>query len=154
MIEHTIDDAAERVDRVAVREVFDWKRLYSQGLVVVILTGILYLLAGAAFCATDQLQDTSAPTLAGFARFHDVIGLWFERNVMLQNTIWPRQAYLEVLDWPKSGEIRIGKDAPPPSLHVRALKWVVADPACAGRLARPDLERPGPAPRSAGRDGA
>ena len=65
MIEHTIDDAAERVDRVAVREVFDWKRLYSQGLVVVILTGILYLLAGAAFCATDQLQDTSAPPWPG-----------------------------------------------------------------------------------------
>src|SRR5439155_12115784 len=38
-----------------------------------------------------------------------------------------RHAYLELVNFPPSGDLRVGRDAPPPSLRVRALKWVIAD---------------------------
>src|SRR5205823_5470556 len=72
---------------------------------------------------------TRTNPLSDFAvRFNDVAVIWFERNVLLRNTIWPRQAYLELLDFPESGDLRVGRDAPSPRLRVRAVKWLVADP--------------------------
>jgi hypothetical protein len=129
MIEQTIHDAAERVEQVPVREVFDWRRLYGQGLLVGALTVGLYVVAGLVFCLPDWLGETGAGGLAGFSRFHQVAGLWLERNLLLENTIWPRQAHLVVLDWPESGEKRVGRGEAAPTVRVRALKWVVADPA-------------------------
>ncbi|HEX5269538.1 MAG TPA: MFS transporter, partial [Gemmataceae bacterium] len=58
--------------------------------------------------------------------FNDTAGLWVERDLFLQNTIWPRRAYLEVLDWPESRDKHVGKDESALSLHVRGYRWVVA----------------------------
>src|SRR5207249_4331990 len=55
-----------------------------------------------------------------------VATIWFERNVLLRDTIWPRKAYLIVLD-PEDANLRVGRDAPPPSIRVRSLKYVIAD---------------------------
>jgi len=60
-------------------------------------------------------------------RFQNIAAIWYERNVLLWNTIWPRQAHLEVIGFPDTGELRIGRDAPPPTLRVRATHWLVAD---------------------------
>ncbi len=128
MIVATIHDAAERVGQVPVREAFDWKRLWTQGGLVVALTAVMYGIAGVVFCLPGWVDGSRSGTAAGFGHFHDVAGLWVERNVLLQNTIWPRQAHLEVIDWPESGDLRVGKDQAAPSLRVRAVKWVVADP--------------------------
>src|SRR5947199_13406 len=49
-----------------------------------------------------------------------------ERDLLLRDTPWPRRAHLEVLDFPADG-LRVGKDAPPPKVRVRAYEWVVAD---------------------------
>jgi len=126
MIEQTIHDAAERVQTVPVREVFDWNRLYRYWAGVAVATLGMYLVFGGLF-SIPAIGETGAGEHAGFAAFHQAAGLALERNVLLQNTIWPRRAFLEVLDWPEKGEKRIGKDDSAPAIKVRAYKWVVAD---------------------------
>lgn len=127
MIVATIHDAADRVDSVPVSQAFDWKRLARQWGVVLLLTLVLYIGAGAVFGTKALAGDGQTGVAAGFGRFHEVAGLWLERNVLLMNSIWPRQAHLEVLDWPEGDELKIGRDQAAPSLRVRALKWVIAD---------------------------
>jgi hypothetical protein len=126
MIEQTIHDAAERVRTVPVRDVFDWQRLYRLWAVVALVTVGLYLVAGGLF-SIPAVGETAAGEHAGFAAFHQAAGLSLERNLLLQNIIWPRRAFLEVLDWPAGGEKRIGKDDSAPAVKVRAYKWVLAD---------------------------
>src|SRR5712692_3630199 len=133
MVEQTIHDAAERVEKVPVNEVFNWRRLTRAFVLVAGLTFGVYALVGAGFWVYHALksEETAAKHrregLGDFAgRLGDVAGIWFERNVLLADTIWPRRAYLELLDFP-GDERRIGRDAPPPSLRARAYKWVVAD---------------------------
>jgi hypothetical protein len=129
MIDHTIRDAADRVERVPVRQVFNWARLSLQGLIAGLCTLGVYLLvfAGYAIYAT-----ASSASVGGFFwRFNDVAGIWTERNVLLMNTYWPRNAYLELLrfqDTPEHpGEMRVARDEARPELIVRAAEWVVAD---------------------------
>ena len=40
------------------------------------------------------------PAVAGYGDLNEVSGIWVERNVLLRNTIWPRRAYLEIVDYP------------------------------------------------------
>jgi hypothetical protein len=122
MIDQTILDAAERVDRLPVQDVFNWRRLRRAGLWVAVLTVALYVLVGIGYCAIRRESPSEF-----FVRFGNTASIWFERNILLQETIWPRRAYLEVLNFPESGELKIGRNAPPPALRVRAVKWVVAD---------------------------
>src|SRR5207248_438734 len=73
--------------------------------------------------------------LGGYGQLNEVSTIWFERNILLRNTIWPRRAYLEVLGFrTKDGfkqDISIPRDTAPPALRVRASKYVVADGASA-----------------------
>jgi hypothetical protein len=127
MVEETIHEAAQRVEKLPLQEVFDWRRLIRQGLVVLILTLGGYLLAGGAFAAADAFTDEGAG-LASFGRFHDVSAIWAERNLLLENTIWPRRAHLEFLDpFAEVDEFKVGRDNAAPTIKVRALKWVIAD---------------------------
>jgi hypothetical protein len=126
LVRQTIHEAAERVDQVPVKEVFDWRRLVYQGILVVMLTLGLYLLAGAGFAAVRVLGDEGT-TAQGFGDLNEVSSIWFERNVLLRNTIWPRRAYLEIVDFPD--DLRIAKDTSPPTLRVRAWKYVLAEPS-------------------------
>jgi hypothetical protein len=124
MIDHTVHDAAERVERLNVAEVFEWRRLRRYGITVAVLTLGVYLLLGLGYCLAARARVTNF--LGGF---QNVATIWFERHILLANTIWPRKAYLELVSFPESGDLRVGRNAPPPALHVRALKWVIADPA-------------------------
>src|SRR5262249_21519937 len=58
LVDQTVNDAADRVERLPVRQVFNWGRLARLGLLVVGLTVGLYLVTGAGFLmiglATDQ----------------------------------------------------------------------------------------------------
>lgn len=122
MIDETVRDAAERVDRAPVREVFNRRRLWQYVGVVAALTAGLYVLAGAGYCAAR-----GRPAAGDYvANFRNVAAIWFERNVLLEDTLWPRRAYLELLDFPGE-ELKIGRGSAPPTLRVRAYKWVVAD---------------------------
>src|SRR5262249_28057517 len=39
-----------------------------------------------------------------------------------------RRSCIELVDFPESGELRIGRDAGTADLRVRAIKWAIADP--------------------------
>jgi hypothetical protein len=125
MVEQTIHEAAVRVETVPVKEVFNWRRLVVRSITLAVLTLVLYLLVGGGFCLVNGLRAPGTAS-AGFSDFHEVSTIWAERNLFMMNTIWPRKAHLELIGWPESGELRMGKGEQPPSIRVRALKYVVA----------------------------
>lgn len=142
LVRETIHEAAERVGRLPVGDVFDWRRLRSRAVMLGVLTAGLYVLVAAGFCLTRAARGEPQP-LAGVGDFNEVAGIWAERNVLLRNTIWPRRSYLEILPWPRvsqdlpekpdqeAAELRIPQGTAPPALRVRAWKYVVADAASA-----------------------
>ena len=146
MVRETIHEAADRVDQVPIKEVFDWKRLIRRAVLFVVLTVVLYFLVGTAFAAVRAVSGESA--LAGYGDLNEATGIWVERNVLLRNTIWPRRSYLEIIDFPDNP--RIPRESTPPTLRVRAWKYIVADPDIRRGLAAADLER-SPGPPRAGR---
>ncbi len=126
MVQETIHEAAQRVEQLKIKEVFDWERLVRRGILIALLVVGGYLVAVGLFCTANAMQDRGFTT-AGFSQFHDVAGIWFERNILLRNVIWPRQAHLEYLETPPfNGEYRIGRGDRGPTIRVRALKYVVA----------------------------
>jgi hypothetical protein len=127
MIVHTIHDAADRVQTVPVSDVFNWKRLGRYWFGVAWFTLGLYVFFGGLFCI-PAVGETGAGERAGYGAFHQAAGLALERNLLLQNVIWPRRAFLEILDWPESGNKFVGKDDSALSVKVRAYRWVIADP--------------------------
>jgi hypothetical protein len=124
MVRQTIHEAAERVDQVPVKEVFDWKRLTSRAALFALLSLGLYLLTGAGFSAVRAVSGES-PAIGGYADLNEVSNIWIERNVLLRNTIWPRRSFLEIVDFPDP--LRIPRESSPPTLRVRAWKYVMAD---------------------------
>jgi hypothetical protein len=127
MVERTVDEAAERVEKVPIHEVFDWRRLVRRGVLVALLTVGLYLLVGGAFAAADAASDGRS-MLGGFSGLNQSAVIWFERNMLLRNTIWPRQAHLVFVGLKRGEGLVVGRDSQPPALRVRALKYVVAGP--------------------------
>jgi hypothetical protein len=122
MVDQTIAEAAKRVEQLPIKDVFEWQRLRRLGTIILVLTAGVYLLSGIGYCAVTGTFNVGR----FFGQFNDVATIWFERNILLYDTIWPRGAHLELLDFP-ADEIRVGRDASPPTLRVRALKWVIAD---------------------------
>ena len=122
LLEQTIEEAAQRVDRIPLGEVFNWQRLRLHLLAVVLATVGLYVCCGVGYCLINQPAGVSDFV----ADFNDTAIIWLQRNVLLMDTIWPRRSQLELLDFP-GDEMKIGRDSPPPTLRVRALKWVIAD---------------------------
>jgi hypothetical protein len=125
MVLETIHEAAERVQQVPVQQAFDWGRLIRRGLVAAALTVGLYFVAGGVCLAIDSARHVHAGR-TGFSRFNETAAIWFERNILLKNTIWPRQAQLELIGF-EGKELRVGKDNKVPPLRVRALEYVIAD---------------------------
>lgn len=145
MLEKTIHDAADRVNELDPAEVFNWKRLYWQAGIAVVLTAGAYLVVCLALGfiqprsqrpnlmevnAGQQEEVAGGSFLSGFPRFHDTSTIWFERNVLLSNTRWPRKVHLEVVE-PSRERHKIGEgeslDADSRRMVVRALEWVIAD---------------------------
>ena len=125
MIRETVHEAAERVEQVPVGKAFRWGRLVRRGFLALGLTLGLYLLAGGLFLTLDTVYHTHAGR-TGFSRFDETATIWFERNILLQNTIWPRRAQLQFVGQ-EGVEQRIGRDMKAPPLRVRALEYVIAD---------------------------
>jgi len=121
MIKKTIDDVRGKIDEIPVNQVFNWRRLWVHAGVFLAVTAGLFLLSGAAVCAITR----TAP--GQFVHeFRDVSAILAERDVLLQNTPWPRRAYLRVVNFP-GDEMRIGRDVPSPRIKVAAYQWVCAD---------------------------
>ncbi len=123
MVKQTIAEAKSRVAEVPVREVFNWKRLWRLGFCAcALLMGIL-IVGYAAFAISTK--STSPYRYAW--RFAHVSGTLLERDLLLQNTPWPRQAHLVLLGFPESEPLRIGKDGGAPSVRVRSYRYLIAD---------------------------
>ncbi|MGL4550903.1 MAG: hypothetical protein ACRC33_06920 [Gemmataceae bacterium] len=127
MVRQTIHDAAEQVEKVPVKEAFNWGRLVKRGVWCVALSAGLYLLVGVAVTAASPRFFPPKEYQAGFADVNETSAIWVERNILLKNTIWPRRAHLVVADFPD--KLRIPKKSQPPVLRVKAWKYVVADAA-------------------------
>ena len=122
MVRQTIADAEVKLQEVPVHTVFNWRRLKVKGA----LLG-LFALGTLAAVFAGYAAITGRPDVKGFAGgFQDVSSIWAERNLLLRNTPWPRNAHLELLDFDKD-ELRVGKDAQAPKVKARAFKWVIAD---------------------------
>lgn len=125
MVRQTIHEAAERVDQIPVGDVLDWRRLVKQGAWIGVLTLLLGGAATGGFAALASMNQGKS-AMAGVHQFGDVLSIWFERNVMLKYTPWPRRAHLVILE-PKADPLRIGESDPDPVIRVRAVKYVLAD---------------------------
>ncbi|QJW93529.1 hypothetical protein [Frigoriglobus tundricola] len=123
MIHATIAEARERVAKVPVRDVFDWKRLWALGLLA---AGLLVGTLAFAFASYAIAAGSSDPYRFGW-KFAHVAGIFAERNVALLDTPWPRRAHIDLVGFPADGELAIGRDAPPPRVTARAYRWVIAD---------------------------
>jgi hypothetical protein len=101
MIEQTIRDAAERVDQVPIRQVFNWKRLvWMYGLVVFMYVGMTILFAGGFMLFTSS-GDPHGKLAGGWRSFTNVQSAWISRSFGLNDTYWDRDAYLEVQGYPR-----------------------------------------------------
>ncbi len=122
MLRATIDDARESVKEVPVRTVFNWRRLRMKALLLALFAAGTLLVV---FGVYSLVKGTAAP--ARFASsFGDVSLIWAERNLLLRNTPWPRQAHLELVNF-DGDEMRVGKDSAAPRISARAYRWVLAD---------------------------
>jgi hypothetical protein len=95
------------------------RRRYGFAVDVPILIAAALGLGGMAYARPGAVSDYAKS-------FNDTAGLWVERDLFLQNTIWPRKAFLEVLDWPEGRDKHVGKDESALNIRVRAYRWVVA----------------------------
>lgn len=129
MINATIAEARERVAKVPVSEVFNWKRLWVIGALAV-LVPLFTVVAG----FVSHAVATKSANPGRFAwKFVHTAGVLAERDLMLQNTPWPRRAHIELVGFPESGELTVGRDSPePPKIRARAFQWVKADRAAPG----------------------
>lgn len=119
LIRRTVAEAAERVARVPVGEVFDWSRLRQKAVQLALVVLCVGLFLG-------MVVGVGGPGMR--TRVGDTAAVWAERNLLVMHTPWPRSSYLEVLT-PEPAELRVARDAPPPAVRVRAAGYVIADRA-------------------------
>jgi hypothetical protein len=131
LIEQTIRDCVERIDRLPVAGAFNWGRLVWWWVLVGAATLGLLIIVGAAGAGIGMATGAVNSPMEFSWRFGDVATIWGERNLLLQNTYWPRRAHLELNRFQaKQGspnEMRVPRDEARPELQARAIEWVVAD---------------------------
>ena len=131
LIEHTIQDAADRVEKLPVVEVFNWGRLRRLGLWCAGLTLGAYLLTGIGCCVYGAVVQGSARRCNSSGTSMTPPASGPSRNLLLMNSYWPRHAYLEVIRFQDTsghrGEMRVGRNEQRPDVQIRAVQWIVAD---------------------------
>ncbi len=136
MLDKTIAEAADRVERLPVEQVFNWVRLRWR----LIWTGIMvvgvYLVAGLVSCIVAAATGGNPSPVAYFWEFNHVAGTWFDRNILVQDRrYWLGNEYLELIRFPDArkreedglAELRVARDENRPDIWIRAVQWVVAD---------------------------
>lgn len=122
MIRQTIAEARELVGRVAVREVFNWQRLWRMALWAVAIP--LACIVSAFVVHAVALQGVQLRA-AAWKLWH-VTTVLVERNLFLWDTPWPRRALL-VPDEATAQGLRIARDGGVARLRAVAYRWVIAD---------------------------
>jgi hypothetical protein len=130
MLDRTIREAADRVEKLPVHEVFNWVRLRWQLIWAGIASVGVYLVVMLASCVTAAALGRSASPVDFFFEFNHITGTWIQRNILLQeHRYWLGNEYLEFVRFPGNdkGELRVARDEYRPEVYVRAVKWVFAD---------------------------
>ncbi|MCI0457402.1 MAG: hypothetical protein L0Z62_10575 [Gemmataceae bacterium] len=135
MLDRTISEAADRVERLPVHEVFNWARLRWHLILAGLATVGVYLLVGIVSCIISAATGQGGSPLGYFWDFNHVSGTWFQRNVLIQDRrYWLGNEYLELVRFPESRkrddgvfELRVARDEFRPDVWVRAVKWIYAD---------------------------
>jgi hypothetical protein len=131
MIRKTIDEAREQVGKVPVNEVFNWRRLrLMTALVIGSIVGLVAIGFGS-YAIAARGFDTRTATW----KCYHVSTILVERNLLMRDTPWPRRALLELKEMDEKGGlrdmspsgIRVARDGAPPTVRVRAYRWVIAD---------------------------
>jgi hypothetical protein len=136
MLAQTINEAAERVEKVPVEQVFDWDRLKRLWYGVALVTIGAFVLVMGISLGVQAARGQAASPVTYLWRFKDNAAIWAERNILFQNSYWLRHAQLEVVRFQDNdkhpGEMRVGRDEQRPDLVVRAVSWVAPDAAAIG----------------------
>jgi hypothetical protein len=126
MINATVAEARERVAKVPVNEVFNWRRLWVIGALAILVPVLTVVVGFASYAIATKSANPGRFTW----KFLHTAGVLAERDLFLQNTPWPRRAHIELVGFPESGEMTVGRDSPePPKIRARAFQWVRADSA-------------------------
>ncbi|MGF1582774.1 MAG: hypothetical protein ACFCD0_25915, partial [Gemmataceae bacterium] len=139
MVDHTVQEATNRLEGLPVSPVFNWGRLYNQwGFAILSTVGtyLLLLLACSVIGAIRTPQDRFAGVTKGAQEVNRVSWIWTKRNVLMWNkTYWPTRTYLEIVrvrwgDDPNSDQsvLRVPRDQTRPDAAVQVYEWVKYDP--------------------------
>lgn len=124
MINATIAEARERVAKVPVNEVFNWRRLWVIGALAILVPVFTVVVGFASYAVATKSASPGRFTW----KFLHTAGALAERDLLLKDTPWPRRAHIELVGFPESGEMTVGRDSPePPKIRARAFQWVRAD---------------------------
>src|SRR5207237_5956213 len=66
-----------------------WSRLALWGVAAVLLTAGAYGVAWGGSMAVDKLKDRTPDADRSLVELNDVVAIWYERNVLLDNEPWP-----------------------------------------------------------------
>jgi hypothetical protein len=121
MVDKTIQDAADEVEKLPVQQIFRWGRLLGMIATAVLGTVGLYLLCGAVCSLVN-----AAPPRNFFHQFNQTAGIWAERNLLMQSSYWPPNTCIELVRFP-GAELRVPKEDTRPDVIVRSVKWAIAD---------------------------
>jgi hypothetical protein len=124
MVRQTINEARDRVGKVPVSEVFNWRRLRLMTLLLVgwVAALIAFGFAGYAIAAGGFNLRSVA-----WKSYHTT-AILVERNVLLRDTPWPRRALLALQgDAARETGIRVARDGAAPQVRVKAYRWVYED---------------------------
>lgn len=133
LVAQTMREALQIVGTLKLEETLDWTRLKFLGMRSVHLTigayflGLALFFAGAAPSIPEGESSPGTITL-----FHDTLLTWMDRDLFVKNIIWPRHAFIEVIGFPESGVVRVGRDAPPFPMQARAVHHAVLARPSAG----------------------
>jgi hypothetical protein len=128
MLDKTIRDAADRVERLPVHEVFNWARLYWRMIWAGVALVGTYIVVAITCCIVAAAQGGSANPLDFFFRFNYVASTWVERDVFLQShRYWLGNEFLTVPRFPRSGELRVARDEARPDVQIHGVRWILAD---------------------------
>src|SRR5262245_23715428 len=101
MLDRTIAEAADRVERLPVHEVFNWRRLRWSMVNAALATVGVYLLVAVVSCVVAAIAGGGGSPVGFFWEFNHVAGTWGQRNVLIQDRrYWMGNEYLELIRFP------------------------------------------------------
>ncbi|MSQ93443.1 MAG: hypothetical protein EXR98_02680 [Gemmataceae bacterium] len=135
MVEKTILEAINTLDKLPVASVFNWSRLYKLWSLVVVSTVGIWLGTMTVVCSTSYAlagEDGKWTDPYRFCwKFYHTASIWTERNVLMMNIYWPKRSHLEIERFQPShgdkNDMRVARDDVRPDLQVRAIQWAIAD---------------------------